>query len=402
LNTVSPRFYPEVFSSTTENGNFLQVDSSVMNFFTSDDESIPRDLVLDANGNERFWKYKVHNFNYGGTVHDNVVNYVKNYPYPYVIDNNCWQFPCVAPSDWSAQHLHGVNNPVTVEDWKAALDITVHKQGVFNLIFHPHGWIKAEQVVELIDHAVAKHGKKVKFLNFREAAERLNGSLTGNEPLRLATERSPHFPKSLASDTAGVPPEILDEIASPTHKKLLPIRRTDGTQNGFFIHDRHLCWINEDTAHFPDFMYSVSFDEILAEHEKASGGASAPRENAPGNARGADAAPLADTEPVPIGAAVIDITPDYLVRLTGYGNRMKESEGVAVKIHARALVVGGNESENRVLSQNQSPLSPVERLATPKTDPTGERTRVRGQENNAEAAANSQSQTAASSPPIPP
>jgi hypothetical protein len=43
---------------------------------------------------------------------------------------------------------------------------------------------------------------------------------------------------------------------------------------------------------------------------------------------------------VPIGAAIVDITPDYPVRLTGYGNRMKESDGVAAKIHARALVIG--------------------------------------------------------------
>jgi hypothetical protein len=44
--------------------------------------------------------------------------------------------------------------------------------------------------------------------------------------------------------------------------------------------------------------------------------------------------------PVPVGAAVVDITPDYPVRLTGYGNRLKESEGVAARIHARALVIG--------------------------------------------------------------
>jgi len=61
--------------------------------------------------------------------------------------------------------------------------------------------------------------------------------------------------------------------------------------------------------------------------------------------QGADSAPLdADRaiEPVPIGAAVVDITPDYPVRLTGYGNRTKESDGVAAKIHARALVIGGD------------------------------------------------------------
>ena len=69
---------------------------------------------------------------------------------------------------------------------KAALDAIVLKQGVFNLVFHPHGWIKNEQVVELIDHAVKKHGKKVKFLTFREAQDRLDKNLLGGQPLRDA------------------------------------------------------------------------------------------------------------------------------------------------------------------------------------------------------------------------
>ncbi len=42
-----------------------------------------------------------------------------------------------------------------------------------------------------------------------------------------------------------------------------------------------------------------------------------------------------------VGAAKVDITPDYPVRLTGYGSRTKESEGVTQKIWARALVIGG-------------------------------------------------------------
>ena len=60
----------------------------------------------------------------------------------------------------------------------------------------------------------------------------------------------------------------------------------------------------------------------------------------------ADAAPLA--EPIAIGAAIVDITPDYPVRLTGYGNRLKESEGVAARIHARALVIGGAEKSTEI------------------------------------------------------
>src|SRR3989454_5406669 len=78
------------------------------------------------------------------------------------------------------------NNPTTVADWKTALDATVLKQGVFTFIFHPHGWIRPEQMVEFIDYAVQKHGRKVKFLNFREAQERLDKNLLAGQPLRAA------------------------------------------------------------------------------------------------------------------------------------------------------------------------------------------------------------------------
>src|SRR5262249_27222462 len=81
-------------------------------------------------------------------------------------------------------HFHKPANPITLRDWKAALDCTVIKQGVFCLVFHPYNWIKPEQVVELIDHAVGKHGKKVKFLTFKEAQERLNKNMLGGVPLR--------------------------------------------------------------------------------------------------------------------------------------------------------------------------------------------------------------------------
>lgn len=166
LNTVSPRFFWEIFNKTTPQNNYLTIDTSVFQFFTSDDPDIPRELIIDGDGQDKFLKYLPKDRGF--------VNYIENYPYPYVVNKQCWEFPCVAPSDWSAQHKHGVNNPVTVEDWKAALDITVIKQGVFCLVFHPHGWISSEQIVELIDHAEQKHGKKVKFLTFREAARRLN------------------------------------------------------------------------------------------------------------------------------------------------------------------------------------------------------------------------------------
>lgn len=187
LNTVSPRFYKEIFNKTTPNGKFLQISSSVFQVYTADDPEIPRELLFDADGQERFRKYFPKGLKRGEVTHDRFVNYVENYPYPYVIDGKCWEFPCMTPSDWEANFLHQPNNPKTVDDLKAALDITVIKQGVLNLVFHPHGWIQAEQVNELIDHAVAKHGKKVKFLTFKEALERLNKHLLNGKSLRDST-----------------------------------------------------------------------------------------------------------------------------------------------------------------------------------------------------------------------
>src|SRR5262249_32029439 len=90
----------------------------------------------------------------------------------------------VVPSDWEGFHLHGANNPETVADWKAALDDTVRKQGVFTLIFHPHGWIRNDQLVDLIDYADKQYGTKVKFLNFREAQERIDANLLKGQHLR--------------------------------------------------------------------------------------------------------------------------------------------------------------------------------------------------------------------------
>src|SRR5262245_51426458 len=191
LNTPSPRFWAEIFNKTTppspgtpgegsgvraKGGNFLQIDSSVFMYFTSDDAELPKSLTLDPDGNERFKRYL--------PMDRSFVTTMENYPYPYVIGNLCWEFPCMTPSDWEAQHLQKSNNPKTVDGWKAALDCTVIKQGVMTMVFHPHGWIRNDQLVELIDHAVVKHGKKVKFLTFKEALERLEKNALGGSSLR--------------------------------------------------------------------------------------------------------------------------------------------------------------------------------------------------------------------------
>jgi hypothetical protein len=46
-----------------------------------------------------------------------------------------------------------------------------------------------------------------------------------------------------------------------------------------------------------------------------------------------------------VGAAVVDITPDYPIRLMGYGSRQTESEGIASRLKARALAIGGDDGD---------------------------------------------------------
>src|SRR5688572_11870483 len=187
MNSPSPRFYAEIFNATNSYGQFLTIDSSVMNIPTPDDRSLPRELIFDAEGRERFAKYLPSETNATTRVSmKSFVTTIRDYPYPYVIGNRCWEFPGTLPSDWEAQNLHGSRNPATVADWKAALDATVLKQGVFNFIFHPHGWVRPDQLVEFVDYAASKYGNKVKFLNFREAQERLDKFLLGGAPIRDA------------------------------------------------------------------------------------------------------------------------------------------------------------------------------------------------------------------------
>lgn len=176
LNTVSPRFFAEIFNKTTPKGRSLQVDSSVFVQFTPNDPDLKREWVTEGDGRSRFAKYL--------PADRDFVNIIDDYPYPYVINRLCWEFPCAVPSDWQAQHRHKPNNDLTVRDWYACLDATVKKQGVMNLVFHPHGWIEAKQINQLIDYAQETYGKRVKFLSFREALQRINKNLLNGHPLR--------------------------------------------------------------------------------------------------------------------------------------------------------------------------------------------------------------------------
>jgi putative membrane-bound dehydrogenase-like protein len=160
INSASPRFFSEIFPLSTPEGRFLEIDSSVVMFL---DES-----------RRAYAPFR----NYAATA--------EGYLYPYVIQNLIWEFPIIAPSDWQAQNLRKPFHPDTVKDMLSGIDKVVAAQGLYTFCFHPHGWIRNTQIVEIIDQAVARHGRRVRFLNFHDALERLNQNLLGGTPLRAA------------------------------------------------------------------------------------------------------------------------------------------------------------------------------------------------------------------------
>ena len=174
-NTPSPRAYAEIINQTTPAGNFLQASTSVVCVFTSNDSAIPQSITLNSDGEERFKRY---------IPFPSFVNQIDNYPYPFVIGKKCWEFPCMIPDDWQAQNIQQPNNPRTVEDMLAAIDATVIKQGIADVVFHPYDWIRNEQIAEVVDRVVTKYGKRVKFLTFHECIERINKHLLLDQPLR--------------------------------------------------------------------------------------------------------------------------------------------------------------------------------------------------------------------------
>ena len=50
-----------------------------------------------------------------------------------------------------------------------------------------------------------------------------------------------------------------------------------------------------------------------------------------------------------VGVAEVDITPDYPIRLSGYGSRRTESDGIIQRIRAKALAIGSDADEPVVL-----------------------------------------------------
>ena len=176
-NTPSPRAYAEILNAVSPGGGFMSMSTSVGLVFTPEDPEVPKALFADdAGGAQRFARYLMTGF----------VNYLENYPYPFVVGGKIWELPFVYPNDYTGQALLGAQNPVFISDYKAAVDATVAKQGAVSLCFHSGGWMRNDQMVEIVDHADRTHGKKVKFLNMREMHDRMVKHMLVGHPLRNA------------------------------------------------------------------------------------------------------------------------------------------------------------------------------------------------------------------------
>src|SRR5215468_3983082 len=58
---------------------------------------------------------------------------------------------------------------------------------------------------------------------------------------------------------------------------------------------------------------------------------------------------LAESATYDVGVAAVDITPDYPVRLNGFGGRRTESEGITQRIWAKALAIGKDQEKPLIL-----------------------------------------------------
>ena len=158
INSASPLFFNDILPQRTAGGGFLEVDTSISVFPSAE-----------------YKKYAPFT-NYGATI--------SGHPYPYVVGGLVWEFPIVVPTDWQAQHLRGVNHEETVAEMKQAVDIVVAQQGLYSWCFHPHGWLRSEQIVDIVSTAHQKYGSKVRFLNIQEALDKITRNMLGGVPLR--------------------------------------------------------------------------------------------------------------------------------------------------------------------------------------------------------------------------
>ena len=158
INSASPRFFSEILLQKTSEGGFLRADSSILMF---PDASYAAFAPFE---------------NYATTS--------TGYPYPYVINDLVWEFPIICPTDWQGKTRYADYSPKMIAALKRGLDQVIAAQGAYTFCFHPHGWIKNSQVVEMIDHVVEGYGSTVRFIHFEEALRRMEKHLLGGISLR--------------------------------------------------------------------------------------------------------------------------------------------------------------------------------------------------------------------------
>jgi mono/diheme cytochrome c family protein len=184
LNTQSPRVFSEILRPPTAAGRFLRIDSSVHHLFTAADPELPREIALDEAGRDRFRKYTTGEVEILGSRGYRYANWIADSPYPYVIGRDLWEVPCLVPGDHQADFYKPLYGERLLEDWKAALDAVVAKRGIGALVFHPWGRCTPEQLVALVDHAVARHGSRIKFLTMAQVHDRITRHALAGRPLR--------------------------------------------------------------------------------------------------------------------------------------------------------------------------------------------------------------------------
>ncbi len=237
-NTASPRFYAEVFPRAP-----LQMDSSIFTAFTKPLPGLPGEWFVRPDGTPRFARFIA-----GIPFTKKFVNYVDSHPYPYVINRRIWELPAIIPGDAHGVHAHGRNSDETVEDWKRALDIIVARQGVMTICFHPHGYIKAEQLVAFVDYADKTYGKKIKFLNCREILGRITKNAGLGEAL-IDREGGDNGVRYLDANADGFmdvlianPDKHVSRIWNPSARRFedapFPLKRLD-SKTHFFTANRN-------------------------------------------------------------------------------------------------------------------------------------------------------------------
>ena len=105
-----------------------------------------------------------------------------------------------------------------------------------------------------------------------------------------------------------------------------------------------------------DFPVVVTFSDVaLSRRGKGSCAAPSTRPPAPPPAKPRPPAlppklttDLQDSEAL-VGVAAVDVTPDYPVRLSGFGGRREESEGVTHKMWVKALAIGDDPKSGAML-----------------------------------------------------